>query len=198
MEKVQNTPYLYKLINSLQTHINSVYTIGDTKISYISLWTSTIFIFFVIGVALLYGKPRKDQKKKYRNITTIFMSIACGILFIFLNILSIGFSGFNNLQSYYSSIVISIKMILFIYLLLSYCVLPLIKYNKDLDDTDRYNKLTRAIMIISNILIVIGMTYTMYLLLWYNDVYKKRQIFTILIVICLAGGIAINNLIQDI
>jgi len=198
MEKVQNTPHLYKLINNLQTHINSVYTIGNTKISYISLWTSIIFIFFVIGVALLYGKPRKEQTKKYRNITTVFISIACGILFIFLNILSIGFSGFNNLQSYYSSIVISLKMILFIYLLLSYCVLPLIKYNKELDDTDRYNKLTRVIMIISNILIVIGMTYTMYLLLWYNDVYKKRQIFTMLIIICLAGGIAINNLIQDI
>ena len=32
----------------------------------------------------------------------------------------------------------------------------------------------------------------------YKDDIKKRQIFTMLIVLCLAGGIAINNLIQDI
>ena len=67
------------------------------------------------------------------------------------------------------------RHIYILYLLLSYCVLPLIKYNKDLDDTERYNKINLNIMIISNILIVIGMTYTMYLLLWYNDVYKKNS-----------------------
>lgn len=188
--------------------INRVINLGQkSTISMKSIMVIIITIIFVIGIGLMYGKSTEEQNndKNWRLMTSIFLGIGGSLLYCFITLLSVSYS---NLTSKISpeNIIEYIKLAIYLYLYIVYCIVPLIAYSKDntqIYDVDsvyapghthQYNKFVRIVHIITALLSICVFLYSLYILLWYNDRYRKRQLLPIFVF----GGILCGKFIQEL
>ena len=188
--------------------INRVINLGQkSTISMKSIMVIIITIIFVIGIGLMYGKSTEEQNndKNWRVMTSVFLGIGGNLLYCFITLLSVSYS---NLTSKISSenIIEYIKLVIYLYLYIVYCIVPLIAYSKDntqIYDVDsvyapghthQYNKFVRIVHIITALLSICVFLYSLYILLWYNDRYRKRQLLPIFVF----GGILCGKFIQEL
>ena len=188
--------------------INRVIQVGrTTTITMKSIITITITILMIIGIGLLHGKTENEQENDHgwRAMTTAFLGTGGTLLFCFVLLLSISYTGFTPRLST-KNIIEYFKLAIYLYLYIAYCVVPLIAYVKNNTriydpssvyrpgHTHKYNAFTQIVNIITALLSVCVFLYSVYILLWYTDLYRRRQLLPIFVF----GGILCGKFIQEL
>lgn len=198
----------YDFIINLRNLVDSKMTFkSGIHLDFITIFVFVILFFTIIGVGLLYGKDKQQQleDKKYRTITSVFLGFAISLAIVFTMILIIAYTG-SGQQTTAPLVFMSFKLMILLYFFGVYCIFPLVIYTangEDIyyvedDDSKRYENTVAVIRIITNILILLAMMYSIWLVLWYrNDIIKKRQLLIPVIMLGIVATGSIKNIIYN-